>query len=100
MIQNTFGKKVLKVIDNKIALKWYPLTKGNPKSTNLLFFNNHGGPEQTHFEEVPVPEPASDEVLVNIKYSGVCHTDLHALQGDWPLDVILPVVGGHEGTGI
>jgi len=38
--------------------------------------------------------------LVNIKYSGVCHTDLHAVNGDWPLDTKLPLVGGHEGAGV
>ena len=30
----------------------------------------------------------------------MCHTDLHALQGDWPLDTKLPLVGGHEGAGV
>jgi D-arabinose 1-dehydrogenase-like Zn-dependent alcohol dehydrogenase len=38
--------------------------------------------------------------LVNIKYSGVCHTDLHAVNGDWPLATKLPLVGGHEGAGV
>lgn len=42
-----------------------------------------GGPVE--YKKIPVPKPGPDEVLVNIKYSGVCHTDLHALQGDWPL---------------
>lgn len=41
-----------------------------------------------------------DEVLINIKYSGVCHTDLHAVNGDWPLPTKLPLVGGHEGAGV
>lgn len=39
-------------------------------------------------------------MLVNIKYSGVCHTDLHAVNGDWPLATKLPLVGGHEGAGV
>lgn len=39
-------------------------------------------------------------MLVNVKYSGVCHTDLHAMMGDWPLDTKLPLVGGHEGAGV
>lgn len=47
-----------------------------------------------------VPKPGPDEVLVNIKYSGVCHTDLHAINGDWPIPTKLPLVGGHEGAGI
>lgn len=47
-----------------------------------------------------MPKPGPDEVLINIKYSGVCHTDLHAMQGDWPIPLKLPLVGGHEGAGI
>lgn len=47
-----------------------------------------------------MPKPGPDEVLINIKYSGVCHTDLHALKGDWPLATKLPLVGGHEGAGV
>ena len=47
-----------------------------------------------------VAKPGPDEVLVNIKYSGVCHTDLHAIHGDWPVPTKLPLVGGHEGAGV
>lgn len=57
-----------------------------------------GGPLE--YKQIPVPKPGPDEVLVNIKYSGVCHTDLHALKGDWPLASKMPLVGGHEGAGI
>lgn len=57
-----------------------------------------GGPLE--YKDIDVPKPGPDEVLVNIKYSGVCHTDLHALKGDWPLDTKLPLVGGHEGAGV
>ncbi len=52
------------------------------------------------YKKIPVQKPGPDEVLVNVKYSGVCHTDLHAMMGDWPLDTKLPLVGGHEGAGI
>lgn len=52
------------------------------------------------YKKIPVQKPGPDEVLVNIKYSGVCHTDLHAVNGDWPLATKLPLVGGHEGAGI
>lgn len=37
--------------------------------------------------------------MVKIAYSGVCHTDLHAMLGDWPLDNKIPLIGGHEGAG-
>jgi alcohol dehydrogenase, propanol-preferring len=51
-------------------------------------------------EEVPVPTPGPGEVLVKIMASGVCHTDLHAANGDWPVKPVLPFIPGHEGTGI
>lgn len=57
-----------------------------------------GGPVE--YKKIPVQKPGPDEVLINIKYSGVCHTDLHALNGDWPLPTKLPLVGGHEGAGV
>jgi alcohol dehydrogenase, propanol-preferring len=52
-----------------------------------------------HIEEVPVPEPREGEVLVQIQASGVCHTDLHAADGDWPVKPHPPFVPGHEGAG-
>jgi len=57
-----------------------------------------GGP--AIYKEIAVPVPGPDEVLVNIKFTGVCHTDLHAMKGDWPLATKMPLVGGHEGAGI
>src|SRR5579864_2781047 len=50
-------------------------------------------------EEVPVPKPGRGQILVNIKASGVCHTDLHAADGDWPVKPSLPFIPGHEGVG-
>ena len=55
---------------------------------------------QSKTKNIPVQKPGPDEVLVNIKYSGVCHTDLHAVNGDWPIPTKLPLVGGHEGAGV
>jgi propanol-preferring alcohol dehydrogenase len=50
-------------------------------------------------EEVPVPEPGPGQALIKIVASGVCHTDLHAAQGDWPVKPKLPFIPGHEGVG-
>ncbi|KAH9941597.1 GroES-like protein [Epithele typhae] len=50
----------------------------------------------------PVKQPeelAPGECLVELECSGVCHTDLHAAKGDWPLPAKLPLIGGHEGVG-
>jgi len=50
-------------------------------------------------EEVPVPEVTPGQVLVKVVASGVCHTDLHAANGDWPVKPTLPFIPGHEGVG-
>jgi alcohol dehydrogenase, propanol-preferring len=50
--------------------------------------------------EIPVPEPGPGQALVEIVASGVCHTDLHAADGDWPVKPTLPFTPGHEGAGI
>ncbi|MFE7324103.1 alcohol dehydrogenase AdhP [Streptomyces sp. NPDC057565] len=51
-------------------------------------------------EERPVPTPAGHQVLVRMETSGLCHTDIHAAQGDWPVKPSPPFVPGHEGIGI
>ncbi|MET0795530.1 MAG: alcohol dehydrogenase AdhP [Polyangiaceae bacterium] len=51
-------------------------------------------------EERPIPTPGPGEVLVKIRASGVCHTDLHAADGDWPVKPAPPFVPGHEGAGV
>ncbi len=51
-------------------------------------------------EEVAIPMPKAGEVLVKIMASGVCHTDLHAADGDWPVKPSPPFIPGHEGAGI
>lgn len=50
--------------------------------------------------EQPVPTPGGGQVLVKVVASGVCHTDLHAARGDWPVKPTLPFVPGHEGAGV
>lgn len=49
--------------------------------------------------DVPVPEPGVGEVLVRVRACGVCHTDLHAINGDWPDKAPLPRIPGHEAVG-
>ena len=50
--------------------------------------------------DVPVPRPAPGQVLVRMETSGLCHTDIHAAHGDWPIKPDLPLIPGHEGVGI
>lgn len=50
-------------------------------------------------EEVPLPEPGAGQIQVKIHACGVCHTDLHAAEGDWPIKPSPPFIPGHEGVG-
>ena len=59
----------------------------------------HGFGEPPVIEEVPLPAPGAGQVLVKIAACGVCHTDLHAANGDWPVKPKLPFIPGHEGVG-
>lgn len=49
--------------------------------------------------ELDIPEPQEHQALVKLIASGVCHTDLHAADGDWPVKPSPPFVPGHEGVG-
>jgi len=49
--------------------------------------------------EVELPVPGFGEALVKLAASGICHTDLHAAQGDWPVKPTPPFIPGHEGCG-
>ncbi|MDB5849733.1 MAG: adh [Rhodoferax sp.] len=59
----------------------------------------HAFGQALQIEEVPVPEVAAGQILVKVVASGVCHTDLHAADGDWPVKPSLPFIPGHEGVG-
>ncbi|SDO94641.1 alcohol dehydrogenase, propanol-preferring [Rhodoferax sp. OV413] len=59
----------------------------------------HAFGQPLQIEEVPIPEVAAGQVLVKVVASGVCHTDLHAAEGDWPVKPALPFIPGHEGVG-
>jgi alcohol dehydrogenase, propanol-preferring len=68
-----------------------------PKTMKAAVVEKFGEPLVVR--EVPVPTPGPGQVLVEINASGVCHTDLHAADGDWPVKPTLPFTPGHEGAG-
>ncbi|SSD62241.1 related to Alcohol dehydrogenase 1 [Saccharomycodes ludwigii] len=71
-----------------------------PKTQKGVIFYEAGG--KLEYKDLPVPTPKPNEILINVKYSGVCHTDLHAYKGDWAdhVPLKLPLIGGHEGAGV
>lgn len=68
-----------------------------PSTMKAAMVVKHGAPLE--MKEVPVPKPGDGEVLIQIECSGVCHTDLHVKDGDWPVKSPLPMTLGHEGVG-
>ena len=69
-----------------------------PKTMQAAVVEKFGAPLVVR--ELPVPTPGPGQALVEIIASGVCHTDLHAADGDWPVKPTLPFTPGHEGAGI
>lgn len=68
-----------------------------PKHMKAAVVHAFGAPLQ--IEERAVPEPAAGQILVKVEAAGVCHTDLHAAEGDWPVKPALPFIPGHESVG-
>lgn len=55
--------------------------------------------KQLVIEEVDLEGPRAGEVLVEVKASGVCHTDAYTLSGKDP-EGLFPAILGHEGAGV
>ncbi|WP_114940837.1 alcohol dehydrogenase AdhP [Mucilaginibacter endophyticus] len=68
-----------------------------PKTMKAAVLHAFGQP--LAIEQVPVKEPGNDQILVKVITCGVCHTDLHACEGDWPVKPKLPLIPGHEAIG-
>jgi propanol-preferring alcohol dehydrogenase len=49
--------------------------------------------------EWDIPTAGPGQIVVKTEACGVCHTDLHAASGDWPLKPSLPFIPGHEAIG-
>ena len=77
------------------------LTKaGPPATTTMRAAVVHELGVTLSVEQVPRPEPGPDEIVVRVEASGLCHTDIHAAHGDWPVKPQPPFTPGHEGVGI
>jgi alcohol dehydrogenase, propanol-preferring len=50
-------------------------------------------------EQVPIPMPGHGELLIKVTACGVCHSDLHAVDGDWTPPPVVPLIPGHEVAG-
>jgi alcohol dehydrogenase, propanol-preferring len=68
------------------------------KTMKAAVVQQFGKPLQV--QELAIPAPGPGQAVMQVISSGVCHTDLHAADGDWPVKPTLPFVPGHEGAGI
>src|SRR5881398_3560902 len=60
----------------------------------------HSFTEPLSIDVKPIPVPGTGEIVVRIETCGLCHTDIHAAHGDWPIKPSPPFTPGHEGVGI
>lgn len=77
------------------------MSKNIPRTQKAAVVESHDAPIRIR-DDYPVKQPedlAPGECLLRMYCTGVCHTDLHARMGDWPLPCKLPLIGGHEGVG-
>lgn len=73
------------------------MTSTLPSQANAAIVEKFG--KEISLGAIDLPEPGPHQALVKLHASGVCHTDLHALEGDWPVKPEPPFVPGHEGVG-
>src|ERR671912_2587015 len=50
--------------------------------------------------DLALRDPGRGQIRVRIEASGLCHTDIHAARGDWPVKPTPPFTPGHEGVGV
>ena len=79
----------------KITLKWESLVAA--RCTPQL---SNSSENRWCFKSGTFPSPGAGQILVKTEACGVCHTDLHAANGDWPLKPTLPFIPGHEAIGL
>jgi propanol-preferring alcohol dehydrogenase len=73
-------------------------TKAAPTTYRAAVVHDFGSPLTV--EQVEMPALKSGQLRVKVEACGLCHTDLHAANGDWPVKPSPPFIPGHEGIGI
>jgi len=73
-------------------------SEASPRTYRAAVVHEFGSPLTV--EQVPMPELGPGQVRVKVQACGLCHTDIHAASGDWPIKPSPPFIPGHEGVGI
>ena len=69
-----------------------------PTKMNAAVVEQFGKPLVVREWDIPSPGPR--QIVIKTEACGVCHTDLHAATGDWPVKPTLPFIPGHEAIGL
>ena len=69
-----------------------PLPTNVRKTMKAALAKSYGA--KLSLDEVETPKPGQNQVLVEIYSSGLCHTDIHAIDGDWAAKAPLPLIPG------
>ncbi len=72
-------------------------TSGRDGTMTAAVLHELGG--GLEIERIPIPQPGYGDILIKVIACGVCHSDLHAVDGDWDPPPTLPLIPGHEVTG-
>jgi propanol-preferring alcohol dehydrogenase len=88
----------MSVTDAQPAAAGTGTSEAIPSSYRAAVVHEFGSPLTV--EDVPRRELEAGQVLVQVEASGLCHTDIHAAHGDWPVKPSPPFIPGHEGVGI
>jgi D-arabinose 1-dehydrogenase-like Zn-dependent alcohol dehydrogenase len=75
-------------------------TSAEPSPTSYRAAEVHRFHDPLTVEQVPRRELEPGQVRAKVEASGLCHTDIHAAHGDWPVKPSPPFVPGHEGVGL
>jgi alcohol dehydrogenase, propanol-preferring len=81
-----------------IAIPEPATTSASPTSYRAAVVHDFDSPLTV--ESVPMPKLEPGQVRVKVQACGLCHTDIHAAQGDWPIKPTPPFIPGHEGVGV
>ncbi|WP_230589658.1 alcohol dehydrogenase catalytic domain-containing protein [Pseudomonas chlororaphis] len=73
------------------------MSPSNHKTMLAAVLHELGG--RLRIERLPIPRPGPGEILIKVVACGVCHSDVHACDGDWPTPPTLALIPGHEVTG-
>lgn len=75
-----------------------PHAKNCFSCTSLACFDPFSGILEKH--TIQRKRPLPHDVLIDIHYAGICHSDLHQARAEWPINCVFPMVPGHEIAGL